>query len=295
LDLAHFTYGPTTKLLFDHKPQLITTGCTSDASRLHGVLDWIKADWKDKSRGPRFASLCYEATTSRQSEDATVFEYGKKKGIEILPWYYYSFVATDFGVELTRIIKEKKADYVWLRGGAAQVAAIMKDVVRLGYKDKAKWIITYFSLDPVVAQIAGNEIVEGVYGENSDGGLPTDQGWGIDLAKKLHKKYRKKGELSQLYISGIHVAMLGHESVKRALQKVGDPKKLTGKGIVDEYYGIKDMDLGGIAPKTTITYPNPAMMSQIRMVQWQKDGAILPITDWIPVPWIFGNPNFQEK
>jgi hypothetical protein len=294
LDLAHFTYGPTTKLLFDHKPQLIATGCTSGASRLSGVIDWVAADWKDKSRKPKFTAICYEATTSRQSEDPNVFKHGKEKGVEVLPWAYYSFVATDFGTELRRVIEENKADYVWLRGGAAQVAAIMKDVVRLGYKDKAKWIITYFSLDPVVAKLAGNDVMEGVYGVNSDAGVPTDKGWGIDLVKKLFKKYRKKGELSKLYISGVHVAMIAHESVKRALEKVGDPKKLTGKGIIDQYYTIKDFDLGGVAPKTTINYPNPAMMSKIRMVQWQKDGQILPVTDWIDVPWVFGNPDFKD-
>lgn len=292
--MAHFTYGPTTKLIFDFKPQLIATGCPSGASRLHGLLDWVAEDWKDKSRKPRFTALAYEATTSKQSEDPTVIEYGKIKNIDISPWTYYSFVATDFGVELKRIIEEKKADYVWLRGGAAQVAAIMKDVVRLGYKDKAKWIITYFSLDPVVARIAGNEVMNGVYGLNSDAGMPTDEGWGIDLVKKIHKKYKRKGKLSQLYISGVHVAMIAHESLKRALQEVGDPEKLTGKGIIDEYYTIKDMDLGGIAPKTSITYPNPAMMSQIRIVQWQKDGKIIPTTDWIDVPWIYGNPNFKQ-
>jgi hypothetical protein len=238
--------------------------------------------------------LAYEATTSRQSEDPTVFEYGKIKGVDVFPWTYYSFVATDFGTELRRIIEETKADYVWLRGGAAQVAAIMKDVVRLGYKDKAKWIITYFSLDPVVAKIAGRDVMAGVYGLNSDAGMPTDEGWGIDLARKLFKEYRKKGDISQLYISGIHVAMIAHESVKRALEKTGDPKKLTGKGIIDAYYTIKNLDLGGVAPETTITYPNPAMMSKIRMVQWKEDGSIIPITAWIDVPWVYGNPDFEQ-
>ena len=79
MDLAHFTYGPTTKLIFDHKPQLIATGCPSGASRLTGVIDWVASDWKDKSRKPRFTSLCYEATTSRQSEDPNVFKHGKEK------------------------------------------------------------------------------------------------------------------------------------------------------------------------------------------------------------------------
>lgn len=292
--MAHFTYGPTTKLLFDHEPQLIATGCTSGASRLQGLIDWIVEDWDDQSRKPKFTALCYEATTSRQSEDPIVFEYGEKNNVDVLPWTYYSFTATDFGTELRRIIEENKADYVWLRGGAAQVAAIMKDVVRLGYKDKAKWIVTYFALDPVVAEIAGKDVMNGVYGLNSDAGLPSDSGWGIDLVKELHKKYRKKGKLSQLYITGVHVAMMAHESIKRALGEVCDPDDLTGKAIIDKYYTIKDFDLGGIAPKATVNYPNPAMMSQIRIVQWQKDGSIIPITDWADVPWVYGNPEYEK-
>ncbi len=292
--MAHFTYGPTTKLLFDHTPQLIATGCQSDASRLSGLLDWVASDWKDKNRKPRFTGLCYEATTSRQSEDPYVFKYGEDKGIELVPWTYYSFSATDYMTELKKIIEENKVDYVWLRGGAGQVAAIMKDVVRLGYKDKAKWIVTYFSLDPVVVKIAGIDVMEGVYGLNSDAGMPTDAGWGVDLAKKIFTKYRPKGEFSQLYMTGIHVAMIAHESVRRALEKVGEPNKLTGKEIIDQYYTIKDFDLGGIAPKATINYPNPAMMGQIRIVQWQKDGSIIPISDWIDGPWIFGNPASKE-
>jgi len=272
---------------------LIATGCSSGVSRLTGVLDWIDKDWTRKDRRPRFTTLAYEASTSRQSEDPIVFAYGKYKDIEVLPWTYYSFLATDFGTELRKIIEQQKADYVWLRGGISQAAVIMKNAVRLGYKDKAKWIQSYFSVDPIVTKLAGKEVMEGVYCVNSDTGLPVDKGWGVDLAKQLFKKYRKKGEITSLYMTGIHLSMIANESIKRACAKIGNPKKLGGKDIIDAYYTIKNFDMGGVSPITSINYPNPAMMSKIRITQWQRDGSMSLISDWIDVPWIVGNKDYK--
>jgi len=293
LNLAQFSVGQTSKLMFKYKPNLIATELGSDASALTGLFDWIDKDWTRKDRRPRFAALCYEGTTSRQTEDPSVLAYGKYKDIEVLPWTYFSFLATDFGTELRRIIEQQKADYVWLRAAPSQVAPIMKDAVRLGYKDKAKWVAGQLASDPVIVKITGKDVIEGVYLLNTGISMTSDKGWGVDLAKQLFKKYRKRGEFAQLYMAGIHAAMFMQESMKRALEKYGKPEKLNGKRIIDAYYTIKNFDTGGIAPITSINYPNPAMVSKTRITQWQKDGSMSLISDWIDVPWIFGNKDYK--
>ena len=106
----------------------------------------------------------------------------------------------------------KKADYVWLRGGAGQVGAIMKDVARLGLRDKMKYIACYFGYSEVTPLIAGKDVVAGMYLEGtlstpSEADLP-----GMKFARKLYDKNRKSDVSFMIYASGPHLACLLYTS-----------------------------------------------------------------------------------
>lgn len=284
MDVAHFSTGNVTQLMYKFKPLLAFANTSGDAERLIGLIEYIRKTWK-KDRPARFGTLAYEASTSRQGEDPRLFKLAKEKGVEFLPFDYYPFTVTDFSTELRRIHAVKKADYLWLRGGCAQVAAIMKDVLRLGLKDKMKYVSTYFGTDDVVTKIAGKEACAGMLGEIAVP-LPDEDLPGVKLAKRIRAKYRK-GSTPVMYLDGFHLAMVAHEVTKRALEKVG-LKKLGGRAIAEQVWGLKDFNVGGLSPPITMQQGNISLKRYVHIVKWQEDGKIVTVSDWMMAPWILG-------
>ena len=286
MDVASFSTGNVTELLYKAKPLLSFANTPGDAERLIGMIEFIKKDWKG-DRPPRVATLAYEASTSRQGEDPRLFKMAQEKGVEFLPFEYFPFTATDFTTELKRIYEEKKADYVWLRGQPAQVGVIMKNVARLGLKDKMKWIACYFGYGDVVKDIAGLETVVGMYAEGNFALETEVDNPGLKFVQKIHSKYRTPKIEMNFYLSGVHLAMVAHEATRRALEKVG-LKKLGGRAIADQVWGLKNFDVMGLTPPITMEQGNIALVRSCRMSKVNEEGKLVPISDWMDVPWILG-------
>lgn len=286
MDVASFSTGNVTQLLYATKPLITFANTPGDAERLIGMIEFIKKDWKG-DRPPRVATLAYEASTSRQGEDPRLFKMAKDKGVEFLPFDYFPFTATDFTTELKRIYEERKADYVWLRGQPAQVGVIMKNVARLGLKDKMKWIACYFGYGDVVAEIAGKETVAGMFAEGNFA-LDTDVNVpGVKFVKQIHSKYRTPKIELNFYLSGVHLSMVAHEATKRALEKVG-LKKLGGRAIADGVWSLKNFDVMGLTPPITMQQGNISLVRYCRMAKVDKEGKLRAISNWMDVPWILG-------
>ena len=285
MDVASFSCGNVTQLLYATKPLITFANTPGDAERLIGMIEFIKKDWKG-NRPPRVGTLAYEASTSRQGEDPRLFKMAKEKGVEFLPFDYFPFTATDFTTELRRIYEERKADYVWLRGQPAQVGVIMKDVARLGLKDKMTWIACYFGYADVVAEIAGKDTVAGMYAEMS-GSIESDDVPGVKFVKQLYSKYRTPKIEFNYYMGGLHLSICAHEATKRALEKVG-LKKLGGRAIADGVWSMKNFDVMGITPPITMQQGNISLVRYCRMAQVDKEGKLRAIGGWMEVPWILG-------
>jgi len=286
MDVAQFSTGNVTQLMYGHKPLLCFANTPGDVERLIGMIDFIKKDWKG-DRPPRVGTLAYEASTSRQAEDQRLFKLAREKGVEFLPFDYFPFTATDFSTELRRLYEVKKADYVWLRGGAGQVGAIMKDVARLGLRDKMKYIACYFGYSEVTPLIAGKDVVAGMYLEGtlstpSEADLP-----GMKFARKLYDKNRKSDVSFMIYASGPHLAMIAHEATKRALERVG-LKKLGGRAIADATWTLKDFDVGGLTPPITMQEGNISLVRYCRMFKIDKEGIPRPDGPWLGTPHVLG-------
>jgi hypothetical protein len=286
MDVASFSTGNVTQLLYGTKPLITFANTPGDAERLIGMIEFIKKEWKG-DRPPRVATLAYEASTSRQGEDPRLFKMAKEKGVEFLPFDYFPFTATDFTTELKRIHEERKADYVWLRGQPAQVGVIMKNVARLGLKDKMKWIACYFGYADVVRDIAGVDTVAGMYAEGNFAVDTEVNNPGVKFVRQLHSKYRTPKTDFNFYLSGIHLSMVAHEATKRALEKVG-LKKLGGRAIADGVWSMKNFDVMGLTPPITMEQGNISLVRSCRMSQVNKEGRLVPISGWMPVPWILG-------
>ena len=282
--MVHFSTGSTTELMSKYKPLLIFPNTSADLERLVGLINYINKTWT-KSRPARLGTLAYESSTSRQAEDPKLFKYAKEKGIECLSFDYFPLTASDFSTELRRISEVKKADYVWIKGGSANVAAIIKDAARLGIKDKIKWVAAYAGVTDVVPKIAGKELAEGVMGEINYA-LPEEDLPGVKLAKRVSAKYRSE-PVSFMYLGGFHLSIVGHEAIKRTLEKVG-LKKLGGRAIAEEVWGLKNFDVGGISPPITMERGNCSLIPYMKIAKYQKDGKVVNVSDWIKVPWIVG-------
>lgn len=81
--------------------------------------------------------------------------------------------------------------------------------------------------------------------------------------------------------------MVAHEATKRALEKVG-LKKLGGRAIADGVWSLKNFDVMGLTPPITMEQGNISLVRHCRMLQVNKEGRLVPISDWMPVPWILG-------
>ena len=286
MDVAHFSNGNITELLYKTKPALVFSNVPGDAERLIGMITHIKKVWRE-NRIPKVGTLAYEASTSRQGEDPRLFKMAQEKGVEFLPFDYFPFTATDFSAELRRIYEVKKADFVWLRGQPSQVGAIMKDVVRLGLKDKMTWVACYFGYNEIVSQIAGLDAVDGMFAELSQASDVEDLP-GVKFSRQLYTKYKRGAECPFVsYIAGTHLAMVAHEATRRALEKVGI-KKLGGRAIADAVWSMNNFDVGGITPPIIMEQGNIALVRSVRMYQVDKGGKLRPISEWMPVPWILG-------
>jgi len=292
MKVAQFSTGNVTQLMYANKPLLNFANTPGDVERLVGMIEFIKKDWKG-DRPPRVGTLAYEASTSRQGEDPRLFKIARENGVEFLPFDYFPFTATDFSTELRRIYEVKKADYLWLRGGAGQVGAIMKDVARLGLKDKMKYIACYFGYSEATPIIAGKEAVEGMYLEaNFDIAWGAGAGAekpGVKFSKMLFDKNKRKVPATSfvMYISGTHLSMIAHEATKRALEKVG-LAKLTGQDIADAVWTLNNFDTRGITRPTTMQPGNISLVRHGILYRIDKEGVPRPMGDWFDIPHILG-------
>lgn len=284
MDIAQFIAGNITQLCYKVKPLLGFPGSAADIERLVGIMPYLKKTWK-KDRPIRFGTLAYDSGTSRQAEDPRLIERAKEMGIEVLPFEYFPFTATDFGTYLQRLHSTKKADYVWLRASASQMGSILKDAMRLNLKDKMTFLASYISMDNRVAAIAGKEACAGIMAEIGFA-TPDEDVPGVNLLKRIRAKYRK-GPLPSLYMHGAIPSMFGHEVTKRTLERVG-LKKLGGRALAETAWTVKNFDTGGLVPPITMQKGNPTIARCVKMAKWQKDGKMVPVSDWMEVPWIVG-------
>jgi len=267
-----------------------------DVDILSGLMDWIVEDWEAKGETgrPSACVMAYEAATSRYSDHPLVFEMAEEKGINWMPHTFFPFTASDFTVELTRVIEEYGANYVYLRASGSPCAIIMKDAERLGYRDDAEWIICNFAPDSSFPAILGAANTEGIYVSDSHAGLPTDTGPGITWGIDLIDEYNPGMAHSNADLLGIRWCVLGHEVTKRCLEKYG-LEGYTGTNLAEMMWTIEDLDFGGNGMPLTMEAGNIAIEHDVRLGIYHADGKVYAISDWIPAPWIIGNDEYDWR
>jgi branched-chain amino acid transport system substrate-binding protein len=212
----------------------------------------------------------------------------ERLGIELLlPAEEHTTTTTSEIDSLTRV-KALNADVLYISSTPAPTAVIIKNAYQLGMYPGITIGLGHASITKALIDIAGADIVEGVYGV-----FPTVN-WGDDvpgMAKIVEycQKLHPKDEGNMDYITSWAQSLIMAEILRVAVENVG--YDVLAKGDVEswraiETYGIqrlKDYDVGGLHGPVSYTPGDNRLSKSVRVFQIQG-GEITPVTDWVEAP-----------
>ena len=212
----------------------------------------------------------------------------ERLGIELLlPAEEHTTTTTSEIDSLTRV-KALNADVLYISSTPAPTAVIIKNAYQLGMYPGITIGLGHAGITKALIDIAGADIVEGVYGV-----FPTVN-WGDDvpgMAKivEYSQKLHPKDEGNMDYITSWAQSLIMAEILRVAVENVG--YDVLAKGDVEswraiETYGIqrlKDYDVGGLHGPVSYTPGDNRLSKSVRVFQIQG-GEITPVTDWVEAP-----------
>ncbi len=254
---------------------------------------YMKNIWKGPGK-PKMALHLLNNSTGYGARDAAR-ALADKLGIEIL-WdgevgkaVEHTATTTSEMESLTRI-KALNPDVLYISSTPAPTAIVVKNAYELGMYPGITIGCGHASYTKALVDIAGADIVEGVYGV-----FPTAN-WGDNvpgMAKVIEycQKEHPKDEGNMDYITSWAQSLVVAEILKKAVENAG--YDVLAKGNVEswravEKQGIQKLDgydVSGLHGPVSYTPGDNRLSKSLRIFQVQK-GAITPITDWIEAPLV---------
>ena len=243
--------------------------------------------WKGSGK-PKFALHLLNNPTGYGARDAFKAKV-EELGIEIISTDEHAATTTSEMESLTRI-KASNPDVLYISSTPAPTAVIIKNAYELGMYPGVTIGLGHASITKALVDIAGADIVEGVYGV-----FPTVN-WGDDVpgmakmteyCQSLHPD--DYGNMD--YITSWAQSLIMAEILRLAVENVG--YDVLAKGDVEswraiETYGIqklKDFDIGGLHGPVSYTPGDNRLSKSVRVFQIQS-GVITPISDWVEAPMV---------
>lgn len=212
-----------------------------------------------------------------------------KLGIEIVAIEEHTATTTSEMESLTRI-KALNPDVLYISSTPAPTALIIKNAYELGMYPGIPIGLGHAGITKALVDIAGADIVEGVYGV-----FPTAN-WGDDvpgMAKLIEYclELHPKDEGNADYITAWAQSLILAEILRVALENVG--YDVLAKGDVEswravETQGIQKLDgydVEGLESPVSYTPGDNRLGKSLRVFQIQN-GAIIPLTDWLEAPLV---------
>ncbi len=248
---------------------------------------YLKNIWKGPGK-PKMALHLLNNPTGYGARDAAKAT-AAELGIEIVAVEEHATTTMSEMESLTRI-KALKPDVLYISSTPAPTAVIIKNASELGMYPSITIGCGHASFTKALVDIAGADIVEGVYGV-----FPTAN-WGdnvpgmaklTEYCQKLHPK--DVGNLD--YVTAWAQSLVVAEILKKAVENAG--YDVLAKGNIEswraiEKYGIQKLDgydVGGLHGPVIYTPGDNRLSKSLRIFQVQK-GKITPITDWIEAPLV---------
>lgn len=214
------------------------------SDQLRAWLQWVKQDWKDKSRNPKVAFLFGDNAYGRSPLNAGK-EYAKEIGID---WVYDGVLPGAFQDATSQLLSMQKAgaDYAYVIVTTTGVSIILKDAQKLGLKTK-------FGSNPY----GYSEALVNVAKQNAEGvtGVMPHPPYGTKVpGMKNILEFNKGKDLTNpprdaIYVRGWASSMVIAEGLRRA-DKAG---KLNGEGVKAALETLTNFDTGGLSCNVTYT------------------------------------------
>ena len=237
------------------------------------ALKWVRMNWKDNTRKPKF---CYLYPDNKYGRDilAVGKDYAQKIGIDIGPDQVINWPTKDATVQLTNMSRYNP-DYAYITSTAMNGAVILKNAKALGLK--TKFISNIRNFEETLITLSGGA-AEGSYGVHPIAPYGADVP-GMKKVVESHEKWHPGETGTNVYVEGWVNILSVTEALKMA-DKAGD---LTPSGIRNAFEQFRDFSTGGLAPPLTFTKTDHRASMAAKMYQIQ-DGKIVPVSDWIELP-----------
>jgi branched-chain amino acid transport system substrate-binding protein len=214
----------------------------------------------------------------------------ERLGIELLlPAEEHTTTTTSEIDSLTRV-KASNPDVLYISSTPAPTAIILKNAYELGMYPGITIGLGHASITKALVDIAGADIVEGVYGV-----YPTVN-WGDDvpgMAKALEycQRLHPDDYGNMDYITSWAQSLIMAEILRVAVENVG--YDVLAKGDVESWRAIEtqgiqklqDYDVGGLHGPVSFTPGDNRLSKSVRVFQIQS-GEITPVTGWIEAPLV---------
>jgi branched-chain amino acid transport system substrate-binding protein len=254
---------------------------------------YMKNIWKGSGK-PKMALLVLNNPTGYGARDAARAA-ADSLGVEIL-WdgavgkaFEHTATTTSETETLTRI-KAMNPDVLYISSTPAPTSVIIKNAYELGMYPGVTIGCGHASFTKALVDLAGADIVEGVYGV-----FPTAS-WGenvpgmaklVEYAQKEHPK--DVGNMD--YITAWAQSLVMAEILRLAVENAG--YDVLAKGDVTSWQAVEkqgiqklnNYDVGGLQSPVTYTPGDNRLGNSLRIFQ-VKNGVITVITDWIKAPLV---------
>jgi ABC-type branched-subunit amino acid transport system substrate-binding protein len=241
-------------------------------------IDYVSKNWDyaKMKRNPKVGILTWDTAFGRGFESDVTMAYAAQNKVDLIkPFQFAPTAPVDVSTQLLSLNKEG-ADWIYSSWLAPQTATTLKDITRLGFKDKIKYAGSCPTGDVFLKRLAGDD-AEGFLSTHSYATFDEDPN---ALWMKLFKENNRKTEdMAYGYPQMACGTMTILEAYKRAIQKVGW-EKLNSDALSEALESLKDFD-AWTAPTTYA--PKRHSHNKVRLIQWQK-GKLVPVTGWTEAP-----------
>lgn len=243
--------------------------------------------WQGSGK-PRMALHLLNNPTGYGARDAARAA-AESLGIEIIATEEHKADTISEMESLTRI-KALNPDVLYISSTPAPTAVILKNATELGMYPGITVGLGHAGITKALVDIAGADIVEGVYGV-----FPTVN-WGDDvpgMAKMTEyvRRLHPKDEGNMDYITSWAQSLIVAEILRLAVENAG--YDVLARGDVESWRAIETQgiqkldgyDVEGLHGPVSYTPGDNRLSKSLRIFQI-KSGDIIPVTDWIVAPVI---------
>ena len=255
---------------------------------------YLENIWEGEGK-PKLALILLNNPTGYGARDAAL-ALADELGIEIVATEEHTAVTISEMESMTRV-KGLEPDFMFISSTPAPTAVVIKNAYELGMYPGITIGCAHASFTKALVDIAGADIVEGVYG------VYGTVNWGDDvpgMAKMLEycEKMHPKDAGNLDYMFSWAEALIGAEILRLALESVGYDVLAKGDAAAWEAVeknGIQKLDYDVEGLQSPVKYiPGDNRLAKAVKVFQVLDGKIVAITDYIDAPRI-PFENFPDK